>query len=257
MNTNSSGHRTRREQPWSTRQLRRAPRRGESLLWVLTGVLVAICLCLWAYVTYVRTSQQQVTPVVEQAEADEGGKRLPRFPLQPLLGGGTPLELDDLAGQVVLVNFWGPWCPPCRLELPHLIELAEKLADHDDFRFLPVSCGTSVPEDLDQLRDDTRAFLQEIEKADITVYADPNFDARQAFDAVEEFQGYPTTFIMDRQGTIRSVWVGYGPDVIRQVERQVKQLLDQPAQRVGAGSAGASNGSSESAQLPGKPIPTG
>lgn len=201
---------------------RRAEPRGQSLARVFAGLVLAVLVL--TYLAYLQPLQETVSTTPHQAV---GGK-LERFPLEPLIGQTAPLQLDELSGQVVLVNFWGPWCPPCRLELPHLIELAEKFSQRNDFRLVAVSCGTSVPDDIPTLRQETLAFLEEIGKAHITVYADPNFDARRAFRAVGRFQGYPTTFVIDRRGTIRAVWEGYNPAVIRQIEQWVEQLLDEP-----------------------------
>lgn len=41
---------------------------------------------------------------------------------------GKSRQLDEWQGQVVLLNFWAPWCPPCRREMPALMELQEKYA---------------------------------------------------------------------------------------------------------------------------------
>lgn len=41
---------------------------------------------------------------------------------------GKQRDMSEWSGQVVLVNFWAPWCPPCRKEMPALMELQEKYA---------------------------------------------------------------------------------------------------------------------------------
>ena len=69
-------------------------------------------------------------------ELIEVGHKLEKIELQPLLGPVEPIQSSDLTGQVVLLNFWGPWCPPCRIELPHLMEMQERLQKHQDFRFI-------------------------------------------------------------------------------------------------------------------------
>jgi thiol-disulfide isomerase/thioredoxin len=50
----------------------------------------------------------------------------PGFTLQDL--SGKPVHMADLRGNVVLVNFWATWCPPCRKELPSLQALSARFA---------------------------------------------------------------------------------------------------------------------------------
>ena len=85
------------------------------------------------------------------------GRHLLHFRLEPLTGESQPASLDDLSGRVVLVNFWGTWCPPCRAEFPHIVELNAEFAGRDDFRLYAVSCGSMTrDEDLRALRSDPR-----------------------------------------------------------------------------------------------------
>lgn len=42
---------------------------------------------------------------------------------------GKPISLGDFPGKVVIVDVWGTWCPPCRMEIPHFVALQKKFAD--------------------------------------------------------------------------------------------------------------------------------
>ena len=152
------------------------------------------------------------------------GRRLPDLRLQPLTGTDQPVALEDLAGQVAVVNFWGTWCPPCRMELPHIARLQETFGDRPDFRLLAVSCGPGGEEDLEELRANTAATLRQ-SGIEMPTYADPGFVTRRAFDAVDEFSVYPTTFVMDRQGVIRGVWVKFDRRMPPAIEQLVARLL--------------------------------
>ena len=154
------------------------------------------------------------------------GKSLLEFRLQPLLGADAELGLDDLKGRVSVVNFWGTWCPPCRIEFPHLVELRHKLKDRPDFQLLPVSCGGGRDDNLAALREETEAFLRQ-QGFELPIYADRDAWTRMAFDELLGYQGlgYPATLVLDRGGKIRGVWVGYREGDERDVETLVTTLL--------------------------------
>ena len=59
--------------------------------------------------------------------------------------GGTKVQLEDLRGRVVLVHFWATWCPPCRQELPSLLETAGELRRDGRFEVLAVSVDDDWP----------------------------------------------------------------------------------------------------------------
>ena len=64
----------------------------------------------------------------EAREAPEGTRRGQRMPdLRFATADGTPFTLGDLRGRVVLLHFWGSWCPPCMRELPVLRRFASEV----------------------------------------------------------------------------------------------------------------------------------
>lgn len=132
----------------------------------------------------------------------------------PLLDlDGRPIELDDLRGQVVWVNFWATWCPPCQEETPVLRALD---TTHRD-RGLAI-VGVSV---------------QETEPADIRRYAETyGLRYRIGFDGTSEvFRawrgfGLPTQVFLDRDGIVRVLH--YGPLDLAQATAVVETLLAAP-----------------------------
>ncbi len=152
------------------------------------------------------------------------GKRLEALELQPLVNTQTPVTLDDVEGKVVVLNFWGTWCPPCLVELPHLAELYRGFKGRDDFRLLAVSCGRGAKEDIDILRAETEGLFED-RGLDMPAYADVDFVTRQAFAQLDELRGYPTTVVLDRQTRVRRVWVGFDPGMPEQIESLVEEIL--------------------------------
>jgi len=185
-------------------------------------VVIFLVLSYLAYLEQVKLSRQAT-------RHEAVGRRLSRFSLEPLLGVEEPLCSEELAGQVVLINLWGPWCPPCCEELPHLMAVVQKFAERRDFRFVSVCCDFASPDNLAVLREDALLVLRRCGKEGLPVYADPQGQARQVLRQVGVLDYFPTTLLLDRRGTIRAVWPGYNPQVIHQVEATIEQLLNEPS----------------------------
>jgi thiol-disulfide isomerase/thioredoxin len=138
-------------------------------------------------------------------------------PLSVVTLEGDTLGAADLAGKVVVVNFWATWCRWCRLEMPSLEHLYQRHAG-DDLVILGLAtdAGSVAP---------IRAFLRD---RGITYPVSRATAAEErAFGGIG---GIPTTFVLDRRGMIRYRVVGYfAPPAL---EAAVSRLLDErsPAQ---------------------------
>lgn len=192
--------------------------------WLLGLLLLAVVVIL-----FVRFRSQ---PSGNREIEDEGlhhpgvGAPLEGLYLTPLVGTEDGIEVDSPRGKVLLVNYWGTWCPPCRIEFPHMVTLHARFREHPDFQFASVSCLPQLRGDASNLAADTESFLVRSD-ASFPVYAD--LDGRSRWSLVrsakmEDFV-FPTTVIVDRSGIIRGLWEGYAPGYERGMERLIEELL--------------------------------
>jgi thiol-disulfide isomerase/thioredoxin len=79
------------------------------------------------------------------------GEKAPPVELPAL--DGSPVSLARLRGQLVVVNFWATWCPPCREEMPSMIALARDLAARHPGKF------TMIAVSVDEKPEAVKAYL--------------------------------------------------------------------------------------------------
>lgn len=125
-----------------------------------------------------------------------------RGPAAPAVSGktltGSRLSLSELRGHVVVLNFWGSWCTPCRAEAPALAALARRFAPRG-VRFAGVDIRDSAPS--------AQGFDQDF---GITYpsWNDPGDQIALAFRSTVPPQGIPTTLVISRGGRITARVVG-------------------------------------------------
>lgn len=108
---------------------------------------------------------------------------------------GVTHSLADYRGQVVLVNLWATWCPPCKAEMPTLQAYHDKYATKG-FTVIAINDGDPTADVVQFVRDYRLTF---------PVWLDPTYIATEkAFKTMN----LPTSFVIDRSGTVRLFWVG-------------------------------------------------
>ena len=127
---------------------------------------------------------------------------------------GVSRSLADYRGQVVLVNLWATWCPPCKEEMPTLQAFYDKYRESG---FIIVAINDGDP------KADVLQFVEDYELT-FPVWLDPTYIAtEQAFNTLN----LPTSFVIDRSGTIQLTWVG-GIDA-ETLETYVTPLITEPS----------------------------
>jgi thiol-disulfide isomerase/thioredoxin len=156
------------------------------------------------------------------------GATLSVLNVEPFIEADQAVTVADLKGKVTLINFWGPWCPPCRIEMPHLAEIERKYRTQDQFKLLSVACGTWVYPSLDAMKAETTKYRDQA-KLEFPIYFDPDFKTRTGLESdigkEPQTMGYPTTVLIDQQGRVAGVWEGYASNVPAQIESSIERLI--------------------------------
>jgi thiol-disulfide isomerase/thioredoxin len=136
------------------------------------------------------------TPSGEVIPADERASA-PEFSGELLEKDGR-FDSYQLSGQVAVLNFWGSWCAPCRVETPAFSEVAADLAD-DGVQFL----GINVKETDAQF---ARAFIDRFNISFPSLY-DPRGEVALAFRDYPA-NAIPSTIVLDPEGRVAAVYTG-------------------------------------------------
>ena len=155
-------------------------------------------------------SGDSTTPSVKNISALEG-KTAPDFQVKDL--NGEDLSLAKYKGQIVLLDFWATWCPPCIKEIPKLKKVYEKYKDQK-FQIIGVSLDRTMPPLAAYLKDEELAWVH---------YWDESREVRNQYGVT----AIPTAFLIDGEGIIRKASLG-GFDVESAVAELLQENIDKP-----------------------------
>ncbi len=129
---------------------------------------------------------------------------------------GNKFRLSDHRGKVILVNFWAVWCPPCKLEIPHLIDLNNKYKDKG-LVILGIAINSGNDEKI-------RKKAQEFGVNYPIINGDKNYYLRKSFPPI---RAIPTSFIINKKGKFYNNYIGFSHRIALQLEEDIKTLLNQ------------------------------
>lgn len=159
--------------------------------WIVAGTVALLALLLglgWS-------ARGRFLPV-------EVGTPAPAFVARDL--DGRVVSLAQLRGEVLLLNIWATWCPPCRDEMPSMQRLHQRLG-RQGLRIVAVSVD-AAPGRVEigrQAGGDVRGFVQAL-GLDFTVWHDPSAAVQRAYRTT----GIPESFVIDRRGVIVKKVIG-------------------------------------------------
>ena len=140
------------------------------------------------------------------------GDVAPDFAL-PVLGGESTRFLSASHGKVRYLDFWASWCPPCRVSVPDIVALQEEFGG-DHFEVLAIN--------VDERQDDAMRFLRRY-----PVNYDSLSDPRGATAKAYALPGMPTSFVLDPEGRVTLVHVGFKRGDMAKIRAHILELLHQ------------------------------
>lgn len=132
----------------------------------------------------------------------------------PDLMTNKTISLSDYAGKVVVINFWGSWCPPCREEQAGLSLIARNLADHG-VQFLGID-----------LKEPSQSAGQDFHRSKKVPYPsiyDPTMRT------ILSLRGYPSgsipsIIVLDRQHRVAQIWLFSADEQIGQMKSRIAAI---------------------------------
>ncbi len=124
------------------------------------------------------------------------GSQAPPFTAWTIDGTHQARRLADYAGDVLIVNVWATWCGPCKAEMPTL-ERLHRMYGPRGLKIVAVSIDETASDDS------IRAYARNMGLT-FQILHDPQYRIEQSYQVV----GYPESYVIDRAGVIRKVWLG-------------------------------------------------
>ncbi len=138
------------------------------------------------------------------------GMEVPDFTVK--MFDGQTIQIKELRGKVVLLNFWATWCPPCRMELARVEKDIIERFKNQDFVFLPISRQDSY--------DKIKAFREQ------TGYTFPmGMDPDRKIYSLFATASIPRNFVIDKTGKIVFMEIGYSEESFKKLIETIEKTL--------------------------------
>lgn len=150
---------------------------------------------------------------IARAELSVGDKA-PGFDISHWVKG-DPVKIDAAGDEVVVVEFWATWCPPCIQAIPHLTSLQKRFADQG------LHVVSVTEHDLENTLDRVKSFVtSQGDKMNYTVAFDQDGKTSMRYMSAAGIDSIPYAFVVDQKG--RLAWMGYPDD---ELDEAVAQIL--------------------------------
>jgi thiol-disulfide isomerase/thioredoxin len=124
---------------------------------------------------------------------------------------GKEVDLKDLKGKYVLIDFWASWCAPCRKSFPHMREVYKNYKS-DKFEIYSISIDEDKSAWLKAVKEENNPWLQSLDTKNIS---------QKGFAVT----GVPSTFLLDPQGQIIAKEVGFDSSGGSEIEKKIREIF--------------------------------
>lgn len=183
----------------------------KNITFIIIGILALIIAALSLMKPQAVTKKSGPEKAISQQEAvvkKSGFKIAPEFALKDIFGAER--KLSDFRNKVVIIDFWATWCPPCKAEIPHFIDLYSQYKDQG-LEIIGISLDFGGEKILP-------AFVSK-NNINYTIL----LGGEEVSDLYGGIAAIPTTFIVDKDGYIRKKYIGYNEKAV--FENDIKELL--------------------------------
>jgi peroxiredoxin len=162
-----------------------------------------------ALIVMIIAGHPRVSKAAEEACENTGKTANLNFTVKDL--NGKQVALSAFKGNVILLDFWATWCPPCKKEIPGFVNLYNTYKSRGF-----VVLGVSVDDEVS----DVKKFAKQFKMNYPVLIGHDREDLRNAY---APMPGFPTTFVIGRDGKICFQHTGFAP--LEQFESRIKALF--------------------------------
>jgi len=170
---------------------------NRSRIGLVTLIIAGVGLLVLGVASLVYLASPKPDPLIPEKNWESVAPEAVNFPAPELNLtdiDGNPVALSKTAGQVVLVNNWAFWCPPCRAELPELQAYYDAHKDQG-FKVIGIEAGDEKEDVL---------YHVKLFKLTYPIWLDLKEDSLRVF----QNGSLPNSYVIDKTGTVRLTWVG-------------------------------------------------
>jgi len=135
-----------------------------------------------------------------------------KAPTFDLPGNNKNINLEQLKGKVVYLDFWASWCTPCRKSFPWMNDMH---ARYKDEKFVIVAIN------LDSSKSDAQKFLKKL-PAEFDIAYDPDGNIANKY----QLKVMPSSYLIDKDGTLVYAHKGYREGDVNVIEKKIRKLIN-------------------------------